>query len=407
MITAIAWRNIWRHRLRSMVVMLAAALGIFGTLFMIALSNGVVEQKIADSIHNETSHIQIHKPEFLQDNVLQHAMQDASEISNVAQAIPGIKGVSSRIKTMAMASTASNGAGVIINGIDPETEKLVTGIAGSVIDGTYFEGESRSPQILISRKLAGNLKAKTGSRIVITIQNTDGELIYGLFRVAGIYKTANALFDEPNVFVRRSDLAELTGFDPALSTEIALLLQRTEDTDKTVAMLEEIYPGLSILPWYVIEPTLNMLSGMMDQFSYFLLVIILAAMAFGIVNTMLMSILERTRELGMLMAVGMNKKKVFIMIMLETIFLSGVGALVGVAMSYLTITLTSRNGINFAAWADGFESLGYSALIYPTIYASFYFWLAVLVMITAMFASVFPARKALKLNPAEAIRHEA
>jgi putative ABC transport system permease protein len=390
-----------------MVVMLAAALGIFGTLFMIALSNGVVEQKIADSIHNETTHIQIHKPEFLQDNVLQHAMQDASEISNVAQAIPGIKGVSSRIKTMAMASTASNGAGVIINGIDPETEKLVTGIAGSVIDGTYFEGESRSPQILISRKLAGNLKAKTGSRIVITIQNTDGELIYGLFRVAGIYKTANALFDEPNVFVRRSDLAELTGFDPALSTEIALLLQRTEDTDKTVAMLEEIYPGLSILPWYVIEPTLNMLSGMMDQFSYFLLVIILAAMAFGIVNTMLMSILERTRELGMLMAVGMNKKKVFIMIMLETIFLSGVGALVGVAMSYLTITLTSRNGINFAAWADGFESLGYSALIYPTIYANFYFWLAVLVMITAMFASVFPARKALKLNPAEAIRHEA
>ena len=95
------------------------------------------------------------------------------------------------------------------------------------------------------------------------------------------------------------------------------------------------------------------------------------------------------------------------MIMLETIFLSGVGVLVGVAMSYLTITLTSRNGINFAAWADGFESLGYSALIYPTIYASFYFWLAVLVMITAMFASVFPARKALKLNPAEAIRHEA
>jgi len=390
-----------------MVVMLAAALGIFGTLFMIALSNGMVEQKIADSVHNEISHIQIHNPDFLQDNTLQHVMQEAPEISNVAQGIPGVKGVSSRIKTMAMASTASNGAGVIINGIDPETEKLVTNIAGSVIDGAYFEGESRSPQILISHKLAGNLKAKTGSRIVITIQNTDGELIYGLFRVAGIYKTANALFDEPNVFVRRSDLAELTLFDPALSTEIALLLHRTEDTDKTVAMLEEMYPGLSILPWYVIEPTLNMLSGMMDQFSYFLLIIILAAMAFGIVNTMLMSILERTRELGMLMAVGMNKKKVFVMIMLETIFLSGVGALVGVSLSYLTITLTSQNGINFAAWADGFESLGYSALIYPTIYASFYFWLAVLVMITAMFASVFPARKALKLNPAEAVRHEA
>lgn len=407
MIIAISWRNVWRNKLRSLVVILAVALGLFGTLFMIALSNGAVEQKIADSVNNEISHIQVHHPEFLKDNALHFAIGDAITVERKAAGLPGVKGVTARIRATAMASTATTGTGVVILGINPESERNVTQIHGLITEGTYFESGSRSPQILVSQKLAGKLKAKTGSKIVITIQNATGDLVYGLFRVSGVFRTSNGMYDEMHVFVERNDLAELTGFDPEASTEIAILLDRTEETDRVLGILQETYPELSILPWYILEPTLNMLSSMMDQFSYFLLAIILAAMAFGIVNTMLMSILERTRELGMLMSVGMNRQKVFFMIMMETIFLSVVGTLAGVALSYVTVTLTARNGINFAAWAEGFESLGYSALIYPTLYTSLYFILGLMVIITAIAASVFPARKALKLKPAEAVRHEA
>lgn len=407
MIIAISWRNVWRNKLRSLVVILAVALGLFGTLFMIALSNGMVEQKIADSVNNEISHIQVHHPEFLKDNALHYAIGDAISLERKAAGLTGVKGVTARIRATAMASTATTGTGVVILGINPESERNVTQIHGLITEGTYFESGSRSPQILVSQKLAGKLKAKTGSKIVITIQNATGDLVYGLFRVSGVFRTSNGMYDEMHVFVERNDLAELTGFDPEASTEIAILLDRTEETDRVLGILQETYPELSILPWYILEPTLNMLSSMMDQFSYFLLAIILAAMAFGIVNTMLMSILERTRELGMLMSVGMNRQKVFFMIMMETIFLSVVGTLAGVALSYVTVTLTARNGINFAAWAEGFESLGYSALIYPTLYTSLYFILGLMVIITAIAASVFPARKALKLKPAEAVRHEA
>ncbi len=407
MILSIAWRNIWRNKTRSLVVILAVALGLFGTLFMIAMTNGMVEQKIDTTIHNELSFIQVHNPGFLQDATLQYSIDSSGSIEDLILAVPGVKAVSGRIKAMAMASTATTGAGVMVTAIDPEKEKAVTRIYKCIIDGDYFQTSSKNSPMLISKKLATKLKAKIGSKIVLTIQHTSGELAYGLFRVTGIYKTENTMFDEPNIFVKKQDLVTLTGYDPSKATEIGVLLDKVEDTDRVAAELKSKLPGLSVLSWKELEPLIAGLSSMMDQFSYFLLIIILVGMAFGIINTMMMAVLERTRELGMLMAVGMNRRKVFLMIMTETILLSLVGTIAGIVVSALTISYTGRTGLNFAAWAEGYESWGYSAFIYPRLYLDFYIGMTALVIITAIISSIYPARKALRFNPAEAIRVEA
>jgi ABC-type antimicrobial peptide transport system permease subunit len=107
------------------------------------------------------------------------------------------------------------------------------------------------------------------------------------------------------------------------------------------------------------------------------------------------------------MAVGMNKRKVFLMIMLETVFLALVGTFFGIVISALTIHFTGLNGLNFAAWAEGYEAFGYSALVYPSLYLDFYIGMTVLVIITAIISSIYPARKALRFNPAAAIREDA
>jgi putative ABC transport system permease protein len=407
MILSIAWRNIWRNKLRSLVVILAVALGLFGTLFMIALSNGMVEQKIDASIHNELSHIQVHRPEFMQDASLNFSIDSASKTETEISSIQGVKAVSGRIKAMAMASTAATGAGVMVNAIDPEKEKKVSMIYKFIIEGDYFEKPSKSAPIVISHELESKLKAKLGSKIVITIQHTSGELVYGLFRVTGIYKTSNTVYDEPNIFVKKDDIISLTGYDPLKASEIGVLLDNVELTDQVEDILKARLAGLDIHSWKELEPLLAGLSSMMDQMSYFLLIIILIAMAFGIINTMMMAVLERTRELGMLMAVGMNKRKVFLMIMLETIFLALVGTAAGISASAVTIHFTGLNGINFSAWAQGYESWGFSALIYPSLYLDFYIGMTALVIITAIISSIYPARKALKFNPAAAIREEA
>ena len=136
------------------------------------------------------------------------------------------------------------------------------------------------------------------------------------------------------------------------------------------------------------------------------MVIIMAALAFGIVNTMLMVVLERTKELGMLTAIGMNKRKVFSMIMLESVFLSVIGGIAGMLIAWLVIALTAKNGINFLQYAEGMEAFGYSAHVFPQINATFFLMMTVLVILTGILSSVYPAIKALKLNPVEAIRTE-
>ena len=407
MLISIAWRNIWRNKLRSLVVILAVTLGLFGILFMIAMSNGMVEQKIDASIRNELSHIQVHDTGFIQDPSMHYYIENAAVMEKEISLVPGVSAVCSRIKAMAMASTAATGAGVMVNAIEPEKEKKVSDIYKYIIEGDYFAKATKTAPIIISQKLSTKLKAKMGSKIVITIQHTSGELAYGLFRVSGIYKTSNTMFDEPNIFVRKDDMVALTGFDPANASEIGILLESTESTGQIAGQIRAMFPGVSVLSWDELEPLLAGLSSMMDQMSYLLLIIILIAMAFGIINTMMMAVLERTKELGMLMAVGMNKRKVFLMIMLETVFLSLVGTLAGIVISAVTVHYTGMNGINFSKWAEGYEAWGYSALVYPTLYFNFYVGMTVLVIITAIISSIYPARKALKFNPAVAIREEA
>jgi len=139
---------------------------------------------------------------------------------------------------------------------------------------------------------------------------------------------------------------------------------------------------------------------------YIYISIFLLALSFGIINTMLMSVLERTRELGMLMAIGMNKKKVFQMIMLESVLLTLTGGMIGMIISALLINYYSVAGINLSMWAEGFEAIGYASIIYPSLSWSLFLGITLLVIITGILSSIWPARKALGLNPAEAIRHE-
>jgi ABC-type lipoprotein release transport system permease subunit len=404
MIWSIAWRNVWRNKLRSLIVIAAVTIGLFGTLFMIAMSLGMIDQRIDAAIKHEVSHIQVHDPKFMQDKSPEYYMTGVPAIVDSIRSIGGVKAASSRLALPAMASTAATGTGVMVNGIQPEDEKRVSKIYECIKEGSYFEKESRTPLILISQKLATKMNAKMGSKIVITLQNTDGIVTYGLFRVGGIYKTSNTMYDEGNVFVQSSDLADLTGFNPDNATEIAILLENTDQTDEITSRIKARYGHLSVMPWTELQPMLKMMVSLMDVYTYMIMIVILVAMAFGIINTMLMAILERIREIGMLMAVGMSRRRIFTMIMMETIFLSVTGAVIGMVISYATIQLTGIRGLNFAAWSEGLESFGYSSIIYPILYNKYYVALTLFVIVTAILSSVYPARKALRFKPAEAIR---
>ncbi len=247
---------------------------------------------------------------------------------------------------------------------------------------------------------------REGSRIILSFLDVNGNQTGAAFRISGIFRTNNDLFEATSVFVPMEELRRLTGLEDGVYHRFIARLEENDITDRVTPVLKEALPGLEVMNWKEIQVDLAMIADYINQIYAIFMVLILAALAFGIVNTMLMAVLERTRELGMLSAVGMNRRRVFLMIMLESVFLSVVGGFAGMVVSGIVIGITGRTGINLVKYSEGMEALGYSAHLYPTIGTDFFIILTVLIVLTGILSAVYPARKALQLNPVEALRGE-
>jgi ABC-type lipoprotein release transport system permease subunit len=404
MIFKIAFKNVWRNKVRSLIVIIAITLGLSGGLVTVSIITGMVDQKVRMGINNEVSHIQIHDPEFLKNFDSRYRFSRPDSLAGIISKLPSVKAVCIRTRITGMAASPNSAAGVQIIGVNPMQEKKVFSLYTTIPDsaGQYFT-DGRKNQIIIGRKLADKLKIRLKSKIVIRFQNTDGDLNEAAFSVKGIFQTANTMFDETNVFVKKSDLDQITGSDNGIQ-EIALILFDIDKLPVTQAALKSKLPGLQVQNWMELRPDMGMVTTAIAIEVYIILGIILFALAFGIVNTMLMIVFERTRELGMLMAVGMSKSRVFRMIMLETVFLTIIGGIIGMALSATLIAVFHRHGIDLSAFSKGLGAFGFDPRIYPFIKRELYINLSVMILCTGVLSAVMPARKALKLKPVEAIR---
>jgi putative ABC transport system permease protein len=170
------------------------------------------------------------------------------------------------------------------------------------------------------------------------------------------------------------------------------------------AKLESDFADLDVESWNQIEPEVGMMVDMSRQMSQIFMVIVLLAMIFGITNTMLMAVLERIHELGVLTALGMKHLAVFIMIMLEAVFLSLIGGVAGLAMGYISVKTLAKTGLDLSIVSQGLAAMGADSTIYPAWQAHDYLLIGVMVVITALVAAVYPGIRAARLNPVEAIR---
>ena len=405
MLIKIAWRNIWRSRMRSAVVIFAIASGLVGGLFSSAWMNGMAVQRVQSTFALETAHIQFHHPEFSDNFDIKKTIKSTNtKLKEIAET-EGVKAVTSRFKTSAMAATANKNMGVTLVGVRTEGEKEVFELYKKIdsSSGSFFE-TNRKNSILISKALAKELKVKLKSKIVLTFQDYNGEITGAAFKVVGIFKTDNSTWDKMHVFVQADDLARVLEIPDDESHEIDILLEDYTQASMISDQMQKQYGDILSEDWSEIQPYISFLTEYMNIMMGVFMLIILSALGFGIVNTMLMVILERTRELGMLMAIGMTKRRVFMMIMLETLFLALVGAFIGEVLSMLLIHYYGITGIDISSMAEGMESVGYSAITFPVLEAYRYAQITLMVVFIGILASIYPAIKGLKLDPAEAIR---
>ncbi len=403
MLIQLAWKNIWRNRIRSLVVLGSVCLGLWVGAFMMAYAFGAIHQRLEDAVSKEVSHFQVHHPNWKSDHEPRFSIPFGSEILDVIKSDDRIRAVSARAVVYGVISSATSSTGAKIQGVDARSEDLVTGLRGKLIRGEYFSSEERN-KVILGNRLAERLGVKLRSKIVLTFQDIDGNIASGAFRIAGIYQTYNSTYDELNVFVQYDELGALLEQEGEYH-EIAALVHNTDSLPDILDELGSDYKNNLVEDWKQISPELGLMVESMDQYMVIFLVIILLALSFGIINTMLMAVMERTREIGMLMAIGMNKWRIFSMISLETIYLVITASPLGLLLAFVTISYLGANGIDLSAfYEESYAAIGFQTTIYPKLEANYYWQILFLVLITALFSAIFPAISAIRLDPVKAIR---
>jgi len=403
MIFMMAWRNIWRNKMRSIVIMLSVAIGLFAGIAVLALYKGMMQSRVRTVIDAEITHIQIHQKEFKKDYDPSYTLPANDSMPAIISRMKRVKLVARRSITQGMLTTTTGSAGVQINGIEPDIEYRASQLREKIIKGEGFHSDKKN-EILVGKKLADKMKLKTGSKLVLTFTDTTGNIISAAFRVAGIYQSQNAPLDEVNVYAEIKTLNELLLTGNSFH-EIAVLLNNDDDLPFVQQQLKQIFPGYLIESWKEISPETDLMVKTVDEYSYIIMIIILFALAFGIINTMLMAILERTREIGMMVALGTTRIKVFLLVLFETIFLTIAGTPFGILAGLLITGYYHKHGLDLSGMGkDMMASFGFNTIIYPSFPIEKLLAVMLLVTGTAILACLFPAFKALRLEPVEALR---
>jgi ABC-type lipoprotein release transport system permease subunit len=400
LLTILAWRNLWRYPRRTTIILLAISMGVWSMLSFSAFMRGMMEQQINNAIRNLVAHISIHAPGYRDDPVIVHSMPPPNDnLLNLLNR-ENIKGWATRVRVPAVINSERDSMGVTLLGIDPAQEQGVSFIADAVTEGRYLK-DIDDKGIILGRKLVERLETRLGKRVVLMTQNHANEIAERGFRIVGIFDAKTEDIETQFVFVGRQIVQKMLGMQNNIS-ELAILSQDRDELDNLLQNLRTAAPALDIQPWQIMTPLVKVMA---DAFEGFLLVwyfVVFIAMAFGLVNTLLMAVFERTREIGLFQALGMKPRWIVGQVLFESLFLLAIGLIVGNLMSWATLVLTAE-GLDFSRYAAGYEMIGLSSLIYPMLKISDVVIANLLVIGLGLLASLYPAWRAARYVPVEAI----
>jgi ABC-type lipoprotein release transport system permease subunit len=402
MLVTVAWRNLWRNHRRTLIMLGAIAIGLWGMIWMTALMRGMVDQMIDSSISTLSGHIQIHAAGFLDDPSIEHSIPPARDNPALLALLdsPRVTHWSERIRVPAVIRSERDVFGVTLVGINPQQEHGLSFIADSVTEGEYLADEHDS-HVLIGRKLLERLETKAGRRIVLMSQDPDNNIAERGFRIGGVFDTDLQATETSYVFTGIETARALLKMGNGVS-EISLLGPDYRNLDALAAEVRTAAAGADTRTWLELDTYMASMLDVMDGVIFVWFGIIFLALSFGLVNTLLMAVFERTREIGLLQALGMPPGNILIMVLVESVIMLLIGLVAGNLLSWLTI-LPIQDGIDISAVAAGLEWAGMSSTLLPAVKSSDVLLANAIVLLLGIAASLFPAWRASRKVPVEAI----
>lgn len=407
MISRIAWRNILRNKRRSLVLVTSIVAGVLVLVLSEGFAVGMLHQMLSNQIGADAGYIQIHKAGYQSDPTLENTMSNPGVISAILKKESGKMDYSERLRVFGLVSSAYNSYGVSIVGIIPSEEKQITTISRYVTKGSYLSGEPG--QILISKSMAEKLRVDIGDKVVIMASRMDGSIGSEACRVSGIFETFNSGFDQSHVYIPIQTADQMLNTNGLISEFVVNPVNPDQTDQIAVSIRRDIaaseHPaGFEVLTYKQMLPLLVSQLALYKQALYLISGIIAIALIFGIVDTMLMVVMERTHEFGVSMAIGMSNGRIFAMVMTEAFFLALIGTAIGLVASYGALSPLSKSGWDLSMFSASLKSLGIGSIIYPVFDTSEVLRNVLVIPIVTLLGAVYPALKAIRLQPVEAMR---
>jgi ABC-type lipoprotein release transport system permease subunit len=395
----LAWRNLWRHKRRTFVMLFALLLGVWSMIAMAALVRGSMEQHIRKEILNLTGHVQIHAPAYRDDPAIEHRFAVPAALTTALQQAP-ITAASARVRLPAVISSEYESAGVMLVGIDPQREHGLSFIDNAVKQGRHLESAS-DPGVVLGRKLAERLETHVGRRVVLMSQDVNNKIGDRGFRVVGIFDADPQVMETGYVFIGLDVAQKMLGMGDEVS-EVAVMTDNRQHLDALVERLQAAAPGLDVAPWTEVQPLLVLMEKVNNVVLLVWFAVVFAAMAFGLINTLLMAVFERTREFGLFQALGMPPRFILGQVLVESLILLVLALLLGNIAAWASVA-SLHGGIDLSRFAEGLQLVGVSPVIYPTLAAGDVLLANVVVMVLGVLASLYPAWRASRYVPVEAL----
>jgi len=409
----LAWRNLWRHKRRTIITLSSIAIGFGLTVFSIGMQDSGHNNMVDNAINMGDGHITIQHSEYLHSPANHRFLSDGKSLieslinENInAQIAP-------RISLQILASTAHNAVGAAMQGIEIDNDPLRKLVEKKIIKGTWLSAD-KPRGVIIGDGMARKLKVKIGSKIVIIAGKKGGDSESQLARVQGIFRSGIDELDKflilsPLDYASKYLIAEGGVEEKKPLTRIAIFLNDDKSMESWKNILSEKYDTqeVSVLDWEDMLPQLVQYIVIDDMGAYIMQFIILLVIVFGIINTVLMGVLERTREFGLLRALGMSKNYLVYMVLLETVLLSFLSVVIGWTVGGSVHLYVATYGIDFSAMipeGTTFAGTFMDPIVYSELSGDRIFQLTIIVFVATLSSGIYPAIKASRIPPIEALK---
>ena len=401
-----ALRSVFRNPRRSVITASATAFGLAAYLFLYAFADGFFEQMIQNSTRQLSGHVQVMKAGQAVDLSPALRIVDSPALLGQLRARPEVEAAAPRVVLRAMVANPGKSLPVELVGIAPEQERAVTELSGYMKQGTYVQPGEKG--IVIGQKLAEELNARLGDKLVITVQQAGGDLASGAQPIRGIYRTGSDLFDSEYAFIGIDAARRLGGLQGDQASRIALRLSDRAGSAALARALNQSLSrdGLVAMDWEALLPVVVQMVEMSQVDFYLILSVVFVVVAIGVMNTMVMSVMERTRELGVMLALGTRGGQLLLTILFEALFLAVLGMVAGSVVGGALVFWLNRTGINLSSISGALETIpGITDRVYPVLMFDHVWLPSLLLFLCSVTVALYPAWRAARLDPVEAIHH--